>query len=81
MTLSNKSKDQSKHSQSRTLEERWVDTHGAAEITGYAAPTLESLRSRGGGCRYSKIGRSVRYRVSDLIAWMESRVVDSTSQA
>jgi len=34
----------------------------------------------GEGPRYSKLGGSVRYRRCDLDAWLESRLVSSTSE-
>jgi excisionase family DNA binding protein len=42
--------------------------------------TLERLRLQGGGPRYVKANRSVRYREADLEAWIEKRVVNSTSE-
>ena len=41
--------------------------------------TLERLRLQGGGPRYVKANRSVRYREADLEAWVTARVVSSTS--
>jgi excisionase family DNA binding protein len=35
--------------------------------------TLEQWRSRGGGPEYLKIGRHVRYQLSAVNAWLESR--------
>ena len=60
-------------------DSRWVDTEGAAQHVGVAVSTMEKLRVYGGGCPYSKRGRSVRYRISDLDTWMSSRLVESTS--
>lgn len=57
-----------------------LDTKGAAAQIGFAPNTLEKLRVYGGGPRYVKMGRSVRYRVSDLEAYLAERVVESTSQ-
>ena len=59
---------------------RWVDTELAAKHVGAAASTLEKLRVYGGGCPYSKRGRSVRYKISDLDEWMSSQMVETTSQ-
>lgn len=41
---------------------------------------LEVAAVRGDGPPFIKIGRSVRYRVSDLRGWIEDRRVTSTSQ-
>jgi len=42
---------------------------------------LEVSAVRGDGPPMVKIGRSVRYRVGDVRAWIEARRVNSTSQA
>lgn len=42
--------------------------------------TLQAWRTRGGGPSFIKIGRLVRYRGSDVKAWMERRVRNSTSE-
>lgn len=41
--------------------------------------TLEAWRLRGGGPIYIKVGRAVRYRRSDLEAWLDARRRNSTS--
>ncbi len=56
-----------------------VDTNGAAAYIGLARNTLEKLRVTGGGPRFVKLGRAVRYRVSDLEAYVAARIVESTS--
>jgi predicted DNA-binding transcriptional regulator AlpA len=42
--------------------------------------TLERLRVSGGGPRFVRAGRSIRYREGDLESWITSRVVGSTSE-
>jgi predicted DNA-binding transcriptional regulator AlpA len=42
--------------------------------------TLDRLRVEGGGPRYLKIRRSIRYRQSDLADWLDRRCVSSTSE-
>ena len=42
--------------------------------------TLESWRVKGFGPKYMKVGRLVRYRLSDVRAWLDSRTVSSTSE-
>jgi excisionase family DNA binding protein len=42
--------------------------------------TLERLRVSGGGPRFLKAGKVVRYREADLQAWIEARVRGSTSE-
>jgi hypothetical protein len=43
--------------------------------------TLAIHRLRGTGPRFVKVGRLVRYRRSDLDAWIAARVRGSTSEA
>lgn len=57
------------------------DVKQAAERTGLSANTLNNLRSIGGGPRFLKLGRAVRYSETDLEAWLSARVVGSTSEA
>ena len=62
------------------MTDRWVNTEEAARHIGLAVSTLEKARLYGNSPPYSKAGRSVRYRLSDLDIWMNARVVESTSQ-
>lgn len=57
-----------------------LDTVTAASRIGLAKSTLEKLRHYGGGPRYLKLGRLVRYRVEDLDAWLQVRLINSTSE-
>ncbi len=43
--------------------------------------TLEKWRITGRGPAYVKVGRSVKYDPAELKAWIESRTVNSTSEA
>lgn len=57
-----------------------LNTHQAAEYTGLASATLETLRCRGNGplfVRYSR--RAIRYKIVDLDRWMSERTVANTS--
>lgn len=56
-------------------------TREAAVYVRLSKPTLERFRVAGGGPRYCKLGGAVRYRKQDLDAWLESRLVRSTSHA
>ena len=58
-----------------------VDTVGAAAIVGLSRATLETMRSRGSGPPYVKLGRAVRYRVADLRRWRDARLVSNTAEA
>jgi predicted DNA-binding transcriptional regulator AlpA len=55
-------------------------TPEAAAYTKMAVPTLERFRLTGEGPIFAKLGGSVRYRRCDLDAWIESRLVRTTSQ-
>ena len=57
-----------------------IDTFRTSKYLGLAMSTLEKLRVTGGGPRYFKLGRSVRYKTTDLDAWMAERMVHSTSE-
>jgi predicted DNA-binding transcriptional regulator AlpA len=52
-----------------------------SEITGRSISTLEKDRLFGSGPRYVKLGRLVRYRPSDVQAWLSERVRRSTSES
>jgi excisionase family DNA binding protein len=56
-----------------------LDTREAAKYVGLAPSTLETLRVRGGGPRFLKIRRAVRYRFDDLEAWLSGCERRSTS--
>jgi hypothetical protein len=51
----------------------------AADYLGLSPATLETLRIRGGGPPFSKLGRRVVYRREDLDAWLALRRRKSTS--
>lgn len=57
-----------------------LNTREAATYVRLGKPTLERFRVSGDGPRYCKLGGAVRYRKADLDAWLESRVVRSTSE-
>jgi predicted DNA-binding transcriptional regulator AlpA len=50
-----------------------------SELTGRGVPTLQKDRVRGTGPRFVKIGRLVRYRPSDINAWLSEHIRRSTS--
>lgn len=51
----------------------YVTTEGAAAYTALAASTLETMRNRGDGPRYIRVGRAIRYRVADLDRYMAAQ--------
>lgn len=56
------------------LESGAFTTPVAAEYLGLSPATLETMRSRGGGPPFVKLGRRVVYRQQDLDAWVAERV-------
>jgi excisionase family DNA binding protein len=52
----------------------------AAELLKLSVRTVERLRVSGTGPKFLKIMRSVRYRPSDVEAWLAARIVSSTSE-
>lgn len=49
----------------------WINEQAVAEITGMAVQTLRNHRFKGIGLPYYKVGRSVRYKLSDILTLME----------
>jgi excisionase family DNA binding protein len=47
----------------------------AAYLNGIPVKTLAKWRSEGTGPAYMKVGRHVRYRLADVVAWENSRLV------
>ena len=59
----------------------FLNTAQAAFYIGLSKRTLEKMRVTGGGPKYRKHGRYVRYHIDDLNAWSEGRAKASTSHA
>jgi excisionase family DNA binding protein len=53
----------------------------AAEYLNVSCSYLNKLRVRGGGPAFCKLGRGVRYHMSDRQAWVDAHRVGSTSEA
>jgi predicted DNA-binding transcriptional regulator AlpA len=62
-----------------TQELTTLDTAGASRYTGLSQSTLEKRRLYGGGPPFLKLGRLVRYRISDLDRWLDSQLMATTS--
>ncbi len=60
--------------------DRLIHEQAAADFLSVSIRTLQAWRVRGGGPRYCKIGRAVRYRRADLTAWVEEKTRASTSE-
>lgn len=66
-------------SETKSTHERFYLTpHQAAEYLNSSVSTLAKRRLYGGGPRFTRIGRAVRYRKSDLDEFMASNLQRST---
>jgi len=59
---------------------RYLTCEEAAAFLRLSPRTLEKHRSVGGGPRFRKFGRVIRYTLSDLVAWAEARSFEMTSE-
>ncbi len=66
---------------SRKLALRWRTPKSAAEHLEMSERTLERMRATGGGPRFSKCGRQIRYRDDWIDDWLEKRSFTSTRAA
>lgn len=55
---------------------RWLTENEVSLLTGRSLSTLRNERSQGRGLRYAKVGKSVRYRLSDVVDFMERCLVN-----
>lgn len=60
---------------------RTLTTKEASRHLGISHRTLEHWRLVGGGPRFMKVGRSVRYPISELEAFMARPLFSNTAQA
>jgi predicted DNA-binding transcriptional regulator AlpA len=58
------------------VNERWLSRQELADRYGLPVKTLAQWASKGTGPRYARMGRHVRYRLSDVIDWETKRVDD-----
>ena len=54
--------------------EQLLDEHEVARMLKRSVKTLRNDRSLGRGPRYVRVGRSVRYRLEDVRAYLSSRI-------
>jgi len=47
-----------------------------AEYLGMTEPALSMMVNRRQGPKFIRLGRSIRYRREDVLAWLDARVVD-----
>lgn len=56
-----------------------ITVQDVAALTGLSVSKLNLYRLKGGGPRFQKFGRSVRYRLADVMAFMDAPTYASTS--
>jgi Helix-turn-helix domain len=54
---------------------KYVDEKRVSKITGRALSTLRNDRHNRRGIPYCRVGRSIRYSLSDVVEFMESRKI------
>ena len=57
-----------------------LNTREAANYVRLGKPTLEHYRIKGDGPVFLRLGSAIRYRKTDLDAWLDGRRVRSTSE-
>jgi predicted DNA-binding transcriptional regulator AlpA len=68
--------------ENQTMNDKLLNQKEVKEITGLADSTLEQWRLKGKGPRFIKLGRLVRYRLSDLQSYITSlKGFGSTTEA
>ena len=67
--------------QPQNTGKRYLSNAEAADILNLSPRTLEKYRVVGGGPRFRKFGRLVRYAIQDIERWANGRSCESTSDA
>ena len=57
-----------------------LNTNQTAKLLNCTRRKLEADRIKGGGIRYIKIGKCVRYDLRDIESYLQANTVNSTSQ-
>jgi hypothetical protein len=70
-----------KQNDSHTPNDPLLTEAEAADMRRQSIRTLQAERLRGGGCPFVKLGRSVRYRRSDVLRFIATNTRTSTTQA
>ena len=58
---------------------KYLTEKEVSKVTSMALSTLRNARFNGRGISYCKVGRSVRYNSNDVVAFMESRKIETIS--
>lgn len=62
------------------MQDIFIDTKQLAKLTNTSEVNWPRRRCNGEGPPFVKIGRSVRYRLSDVEAWLKQQERQSTSE-
>ena len=64
------------------MSEEYIDDNEVARLLGKSVVTIRNWRIKGydRGPKYYKVGASVRYRRSDIDAWLEACLVDPAAR-
>lgn len=57
------------------MDKQWITEEQVAQITSIGLPTLRNNRNKKRGIPYYKISKSVRYKQSDVLQYMEARKI------
>lgn len=63
------------------MEKKLLTDEEAAKYLKLSAGYLRVLRCKGGGPLFARLGRAIRYRITDLDAWIEARIRQNTLEA
>jgi predicted DNA-binding transcriptional regulator AlpA len=58
------------------LNDRWLSRQELADRYGLPVKTIAQWASKGTGPLYARMGRHVRYRLSDVVDWESARIDD-----
>lgn len=59
-----------------TSDLQWVSEKTAAQLTGLSVHPLRGHRLRRKGLPYTKVGRAVRYSITDIASFMQANRID-----
>jgi len=62
------------------IDIKYLNEREVAELTSRSLSTLRNERSLGLGIPYSKVGRSVRYSLADVVEFMEAHKVNTNER-
>lgn len=61
-------------------ERKLYNSEDLSDFLGTTPGTLAQWRFHGKGPRFVKIGRNVRYRASDVLAWLDDQTRERTGE-